>query len=256
MRTIIGLLSILLATAPAMPQETIAPGDPSLRVDRIRSFTDTIALLKTPRDSAQRVLGTLVRRVERTRSNGTPIFRETQHYVLESWDEVDTLDVSATTLAPLRVVEISTKSGHTLDFSGRRMTGTVWSADSGKRAVDAPLPAPFFHGMMTEAFIAALPLADGSTLPISVAETPDIQVRTAEFRVTGSATLHTARGPVECFVVRESERTTGWVSKADGHLVRLHWTTPDGAEIWKLPKRDVPYLKGVDAAGTLGHPNG
>lgn len=255
MRTIICLLSILLATTAARAQETIAPGSPALRVDRIRSFTDTIALLKTPRDSAQRLLGTLVRRVERTRSKGIPIFRETQHYVLENWDEVDTLDVSAATLAPLRVVEIGTKSGHTLAFSSRRMTGTVWS-DSGKRVVDAPPPAPFFHGMMTEAFIAALPLTDGSTIPLSVAETPDIDVHTAEFRVTGSAILHTAMGPVDCFVIRESERTTGWVSKADGHLVRLHWTTPDGAEIWKLPKRDVPYLRGVDAAGTRERPNG
>jgi hypothetical protein len=255
MRTTIYLLSILLAASTAPVHGTIAPGDPSLRADRVRSFTDTIALLKTPRDSAQRLLGTLVRRVERTRSNGIPIFRETQHYVLENWDEVDTLDVSATTLAPLRVVEISAKGGHVLDFSGRRMTGTIWS-DSGKRVVDAPLPVPFFHGMMTEAFITAIPLAEGSTLPLSVAETPDIDVHTAEVRVTGSTTLHTARGPVECFVVRESERTTGWVSKSDGHLVRLHWTTPDGAEIWKLPKGDVPYLKGVDASGTRERPNG
>lgn len=256
MRTLICLLFVLLTTAPARAQKAIAPGDPSLHADRIRPFTDTIALLKTPRDSAQRLLGTLVRRVERTQSKGVPIFRETQHYVLENWDEVDTLDVSAATLAPLRIVEISTKSGHTLDLGGRRMTGTVWSADSGKRAVDAPLPAPFFHGMMTEAFIAALPLAEGSTLPLSVAETPDIEVRTAEFRVTGSAILHTAGGPVECFVVREGERTTAWVSKADGHLVRLHWTTPDGTEIWKLPKRDVPYVMSVDAAGTPERPTG
>jgi hypothetical protein len=247
MRTIVCTLSALLLAAPAMAQQTVAPGDPSLHPDRIRSFTDTLALLKTPRDSSRRLLGTLVRRVERTRWNGIPIFRETQHYDLENWDEIDTLDVSATTLAPLRVIEISTKSGHALDFSGERMTGTVWSADSGKHAVDAPLPAPFFHGMMTEAFIAALPLDGRSSVPLSVAETPEIDVHTAEFRVTGSVVLHTAKGPVDCFVVRESERTTGWVSKADGHLVRLHWTTPDGSEIWKLPKRDVPYLDSADA---------
>ena len=248
MRTVIFILSALLAATPAMAQNAVAPGDSSLRADRIRSFTDTLVLLKTPRDSARRLLGTLVRRVEGTRWNGIPIFRETQHYELENWDEVDTLDVSAATLAPLRVVEINTKSGHTLDFSGKRMTGTVWSADSGEHAVDAPLPAPFFHGMMTEAFIAALPLDEGSSVPLSVAETPDIDVHTAEFRVTGSVVLHTAQGPVECLVVRESERSTGWVSKADGHLVRLHWTTPDGSEIWKLPKRDLPYLEGADAA--------
>jgi hypothetical protein len=247
MRTIIYLLSALLATAPVMAQEAVAPGDTSLRADRIRPFTDTLVLLKTPRDSTQRLLGTLVRSVERTRWNGMPILRETQHYALEHWDEIDTLDVSAATLAPLRVIEISTKNGHALDFSGKRMTDTVWSADSGRRAVDAPLPEPFFHGMMTEAFIAALPLAEGSTIPLSVAETPDLDVHTAEFRVTGSVVLQTAKGPVDCFVVRESERTTGWVSKADGHLIRLHWTTPDGSEIWKLPKRDMPYLDGVDA---------
>lgn len=248
MRRIICLLSALLITAPAMAQQTVAPGDSSLRPDRVRPFTDTLVLLFTPRDSAQRVYGTLVRRVERAQWRGIPIFRETQHYALESGDEVDTLEVSAATLAPLRVVEIGAKSRHTIELNGARMTGTVWSADSGERAIDALLPEPFFHGMMTEAFIAALPFAAGSTTRLPVAETPHPNVRMAEFRVTGSARLQTAEGPVDCFVVQESKVTTGWVSKADGHLVRLHWVLPNGTDIWKLPRRDVPYLRGVDAS--------
>ena len=247
MHKLLYLLFALTTASPTMAQQTIAPGSPSLRPDRIRPFTDTLVLLFTPRDSAQRVYGTLVRRVERARSHGIPIFRETQHYRLESGDEVDTLDVSATTLTPMRIVEILAKRRHALELNGGRITGTAWSADLGERTIDAPLPTPFFHGMMTEAFIAALPLADGSTIHLPVAETPDAKVRMAEFRVTGSARLHTAQGPVDCFVVQESKVTTGWVSKADGHLVRLHWTLPNGTDIWKLPRRDVPYLKGVDA---------
>lgn len=248
MRRIISLLYALLTAAPAFAQQTIAPGDASLRPDRVRPFTDTLVILFAPRDSAQRVYGTLVRRIERTQSNGMPIFRETQHYTLESGDEVDTLDVSAATLAPLRVVEVGVKSRHTIELNGARLTGTVWSADSGEQAIDAPLPRPFFHGMMTEAFIAALPFSGGSTTRFPVAETPRPDVRMAEFRVTGSARVQTAEGPVDCFVVQESKVTTGWVSKADGHLVRLHWVLPNGTDVWKLPRRDVPYLKGVDAS--------
>ncbi|MGH7627110.1 MAG: hypothetical protein ACREOJ_17565 [Gemmatimonadaceae bacterium] len=250
MRMITCLVSALVAASPALAQQTVAPGNSSLHLDRIRPYTDTITLLVTPPDSAQRVYGSLVRRVERASDGETPVFRETQHYVLESGEqqEVDTLDVSATTLAPVRVVENGVKARHTLRLDRGRLVGTEWLADSGERPVDAPVAAPFFHGMTTEALIAALPLAEGQSLRLPVGETPHPTVRLNEFRVTGRVTLRTAAGPEECLVVQESKTTVAWISAATRHLVRLHWTLPNGTSVWKLPRRDAPFASATDLA--------
>lgn len=223
--------------------QTITPGSPTLRPDRIHTYTDSISLVLVPRNSAQRIAGSLVRRVAIARESSTPVFRETQHYSLASGGtEDDTLDVATATLAPMRIFENNASGGHDLRFHDGRLTGTVWSADSGRRTVDIPVPSAFFHGMMTEAFLAAFPLMPAGTLRLPVAETPGASVRMAEFRVTDTTTLRTANGSVDCLVVQESPTTVAWVSRADGHLVRLHWTLPNGTAIWKLPTRDVPFL--------------
>ena len=239
-------VAALFAASPSIAQ-TVTPGSPLLRPERIRPYTDSISLVMIPKDSAQRIAATLVRRVRVARDSGVVVFRETQDYTYPTGaTEVDTLDVSAETLEPMRVVEIRGASGHELRFHDGRITGAVWSADSGRTMVDVPLGAAFFHGMMTESFLAALPLAPDSTLRLPVADTPNTTVRMAVFHVTGSATLRTAAGAVDCLVVQESPTTVAWVSKSDGRLVRLHWTLPNGTAIWKLPTRDIPFLDTQD----------
>jgi len=242
MRIVWSCLAVALAASPSMAQ-IIVPGSPLLRPDRVHPYTDSISLLVIPKDSAQRIGGTLVRRVQVARDSGIAVFRETQDYAFASGEiEVDTLDVSAATLEPMRVVQITGTSTHDLRFHDGRLTGTAWSADSGSRTVDIPLGAAFFHGLMTESFLAAFPLAVDSTLHLPVSDTPDVSVRMAAFHVTGSAMLRTAAGAVECFVVQEPPTTLAWVSKADGRVVRLHSMLPDGTAIWRLPTRDIPFL--------------
>ena len=235
-------LAVMVAASPSMAQ-TVTPGSPLLRPDRIQPYTDSISLVAIPKDSSQRIAGTLVRRVGPARDSGVAVLRETQDYTFETGEtEVDTLDVSAATLEPMRVVRVGATSGHDLRFHDGRITGVVWSADSGRSTIDIPLGAAFFHEMMTESFLAALPLAPDSTLRLPVANTPDATVRMAAFHVTGTTMLRTAKGVVECLVVQESPTTVAWVSKSDGRLVRLHWTLPNGTAIWKLPTRDIPFL--------------
>lgn len=239
-------LALMFAASPSMAQ-TVTPGSPLLRPDRIHPYTDSISLVAIPKDSAQRIIGTLVRRVRVARDSGVAVFRETQEYTFATGEtEVDTLDVSAATLEPMRVFESNGTRGDDVRFHDGRITGAVWSADSGRSTIDIPLGAPFFHEMMTESFLAALPLAADSTLRLPVAKTPDATVRMAAFHVTGTTSLRTATGVVECLVVQESPTTVAWVSKSDGRLVRLHWTLPNGTAVWKVPTRDVPFLERQD----------
>lgn len=247
MRILWSCVALALATSPAMAQ-TVVPGSPLLHPGRIHPYTDSISLVVISREGAQRIAGTLVRRVVAARDSGVAVFRETQDYTFASGGtEVDTLDVAAATLEPMRVVQINATSGHALRFHDGRITGTAWSADSGRTAVDTPLGAAFFHGSMTESFLAAFPLTPDSTLHLPVANTPDVSVRMAAFHVTGTTTLRTANGDIACLVVQESPTTVAWVSKADGRLLRLHWTLPNGTAIWKLPTHDVPFIDSHDA---------
>jgi hypothetical protein len=246
MRIVWFMFAVALGASPSAAQ-TIVPGSTLLRPDRIHPYTDSISLVLIPKDSAQRIAGTLVRRVQAAGDSGVAVFRETQSYTFAAGGtEVDTLDVSAATLEPMRVVQVTDTSSHALRFHDGRLTGTEWSADSGRKAVDRPLGAAFFHDLMTESFLAAFPLMVDSTLRLPVSDTPDVAVRMAAFHVTGTATVRTAAGAVECVVVQESPTTVAWVSRASGRLVRLHWTLPNGTVIWKLPTRDIPFLDAPD----------
>lgn len=252
MRLSLCCLALTIAASPSSGQ-TVVPGSPLLRLDRIHPYTDSISLVLVPRDSAARVAGTLVRELAIARVRGEPVFRETQHYSYASGHfEDDTLDVATATLEPVRIFENNASSGHDLRFHDGRLSGAVWSADSGRRAVDVPLASAFFHGMMTEAFLAAFPLIPNGTLRLPVAETPRAQVHMLSLRVTDTTTLRTANGRVGCLVVQESPTAVAWVSRADGHLVRLHWTLPNGTAIWKLPTRDVPFLDAHDLTNVAG----
>ena len=236
-------LALPLLAAPALAQDTIVPGHPALRPDRVRLATDTIVVLLTPRDSAERLRTTLVRRIERVRVGSEELFRETQHYAMADGDvEVDTLEVSARSLAFRRLVEANRRTGtNSLRSDGARLTGVVAVPDSGQRSVDVPL-VPFFHSIMDEAFIGTFPLDTGVTLRVPIVQPPSLEVHTVQFTVTGVETVQTADGPVECLVVKgPSPASTAWIARSDRHLVRLHWTTPNGLSVWKLPRRDVPF---------------
>ncbi|HEX6537400.1 MAG TPA: hypothetical protein VF041_22655 [Gemmatimonadaceae bacterium] len=238
-------LALPMAAVPAaaLAQDTIAPGNPALRIDRVRLATDTIVVLITPTDSAERLGSTLVRRIERVRSGPEELFRETQHYLRANGDvEDDTLEMSARTLAFRRIVEVYEDTARNVVRSdGERLTGFVTFPDSGRREVSMPA-VPFFHDMVDEAFIGALPLDSGVTILVPLIVPPRLDVHVLPFTVTGTETIRTADGPVACLVVKgPGKTTTAWLAATDHHLVRLRWTLPNGTSIWKLPKRDANF---------------
>lgn len=149
---------------------------------------------------------TLVRRVVRTRVDAAEVLRETQHYEFASGvASDDTLDVDASTLAPLRYFSASGGGTFDVHIDGTRITG--WRADTARRKapVHAEAGQPFFVSIMTEAF----------------------------------ETLRTATGAVPCFVVGGPRGATMWLARDDGHIVRMRWTLSDGSTVWKLTTRDA-----------------
>ncbi|MGH7654918.1 MAG: hypothetical protein ACREN6_09670 [Gemmatimonadaceae bacterium] len=233
-------------TSSMAGERLIGPGDSALMPDRVRLGTDTLALLVTPSDSAERLSSVLIRSMSRVDGPGGPLFRETQRY--ESHEpgragfSYDTLDVDARTLRVLRSFSSGGGVTHDVRVADLRIDGTITTRDSGRREVHAATRVPAFESMMSESFIAAFPLSQGMPIGLPLINAPDTTVRIQRLDFARQETIRTANGPVPCLVVTSGNGTIQfWVSVADGRLMRLHWTLANGTAVWKLPQRDVGF---------------
>lgn len=237
------LVLALVTATNLFAQQVVQPGEPALQPGRVRIRTDTIALLVTPKDSAERQQATLVRTVTRLSTPAGDIFRETQLYdFISGPPALDTLDIDAKTLAPLRDFSIQGKNSHDVRIDRTHVTGTRTSPDSGARSVDYQAAQPFVVSMMNEAFTAAFPIADSTVLDVVVSDPPSSQVRHSKWQILGHQRLLTAHGTIDCLVATVAGRSqTMWFNAHDGSLVWLRWLIPGGTLVWKLPAQDVPF---------------
>lgn len=219
-------------------QQILAPGDPSLRLDRLHAGTDTIVVLAKKPHADEQLVTTLVRRVER----GDDDWRLIQRY--ESPDgewEYDTLVVSAQTLALRRSVEIGATTARKLRLDGLHLIGTFESDLATPTRIDQT-PGPFFPEAASEAFLAAYPVDQGSVAFNEMSAT-DLKVRPARLTVDSTTSIVTAVGWVDCYVAHGLGQETLWIARGDGRLVRERWIERDGTVMWKLPRRDVPFRR-------------
>ncbi|HZS59948.1 MAG TPA: hypothetical protein VFA43_11815 [Gemmatimonadaceae bacterium] len=219
-------------------QHVLAPGDHSLRVDRIRAGTDTIVVLAKKPHADEQLVTTLVRRVERD----DDVWRVVQRY--ESPDgewEYDTLIVSAQTLALRRSVELGATSARRLRYDGSHLIGTFESELANATSIDQT-PGPFFSEATTETFLAAYPVDQGAVAFNEMSAT-DLKVRPAQLTVDSTASIVTADGWIDCYVAHGLGHETLWIARGDGRLVRERWMERDGTVMWKLPRRDAPFRR-------------
>ena len=228
--------------------DTVPPGSARLRPARVRLAGDTIVVLSTPPDGAQRVVARLWRHIDRVGRGAGAVFRETQRYEYDGGDvELDTLEMSARSLALRHIAERSTHTQNVLDVARGRMRGVVTPTDTSMASVDIAAP-PAFHDMALEAFIGTLPLDPGGSVAVPIIRPPSTDVRIVVLDVaTAPDTLPTAQGPVVCLVVhRRGRDVTTWIARTDGHIVRMRWSSPDGSVTWKLPARDSAFVAGQE----------
>lgn len=246
--TIVASTAVRVAAqdAKVLPEaELVGPGQPGLNPHRVLESLDTLALLVTAPSAAERSYATLVRRIIRTSADGIPVLRETQHYEFANGTRLDdTLDVSASTLAPLRYFSADHQGTFDVNIEDKRIGG--WRTDSAGARTDVRATAThsFFVSIMSEGFVAALPLDVGATINVPMADPPAPAVRAVTLHVKGLETLQTARGPVPCILVVGPGNTETWIARDDHHLVRMHWMLPDGTSVWKLPARDASLRGG------------
>jgi hypothetical protein len=238
------------ATTAGSTMTLVGPGHPGLSPLRVLEHLDTLSLLVTPPNALERSYATLERRVLRMSVGGVPVLREAQHYQFANGTILDdTLDVRAATLEPLRYFSADHSGSFDVMIRGTRILG--WRTDSiGARTdVDATATHAFFVSIMSEGFVAALPLGTDATINIPVADPPLPAVHVVTLRVIGIDTLQTAAGAVQCIRIAGPGTTETWIARDDHRLIRMHWTLPDGTSVWKLPVRDAPmrWVRGNSA---------
>lgn len=220
--------------------ELVGPGQADLTPLRVSESLDTLSLLVTPAGAAERSYATLVRRIIRTSADSIPVLLETQHYEFANGTNLDdTLDVNASTLAPLRYFSADHHGTFDVNIADKRIDGSRTDSTGARTAVSVIATHSFFISIMSEGFIAALPLDLGATINVPMADPPAPTVRAVTLHVKGLETLQTARGSVPCILVVGPGNTETWIARDDHHLVRMHWTLPDGTSVWKLPTRDA-----------------
>jgi hypothetical protein len=224
----------------ACVQQAIVPGDASLRVDRIRVATDTIVVLAWKSKGNEQPITTLVRQVERPSDD---VLRIVQRY--ESPDgewEVDTLDVNARTLALTRSVEVGATTWRSLRFDGRRVTGT-FASEGGKPSMIDMTPGPFFPELATEVLVGAFPLVPGARIVFPAMASTNLAIHPSVLAIDSATAIVTADGWIDCLVAHGPAQQTLWLARRDGRLLREQWTERDGTVVWKLPRRDIPFLR-------------
>lgn len=232
-----------IAAGNVEAQTRLLPGDQSLRIDRVPLTTDTMLVLTSRSGSDERLITTLIRRIERTSAGAGDLLRLVQRYQSPDGDwEIDTIELSARTLALQRSIEVGTTTARSLRFDGTHLTGT-FTANGAAPTPIAAKPGPFFLEAAGEAFIPAFPLEVGSTLIFPEMEQTNLTVRPATLQVDSVSTVVTADGWVGCLVAHGPGGATLWIARGDGHLLRERWVERDGTVVWKLPRRDAPFRR-------------
>lgn len=238
------LIAFVLALQTAIatpPVESLGPGHPALRADRVRVGIDTLLVVLQPKAGPQRLIATLYRAIQRVHHGDHELFREVHYYDYGSdGTEYDTLEVDAHTLQMVRIIEVQGKDRTDLTYDGIHLRGVV-AADGAARQVDTAA-APFFHDMMDDSFTGMYPFDSLKTFRVRELRPPEVQGRDIDFQAVGDTSLSTAVGLEPCIVVTRSGGVTMWVSRTDGHLVRLRVAVPDGGVAWRLPKRDLDWI--------------
>lgn len=218
------------------------PGDRALRVNRVHLGVDTQLVVVQPKIGPLRIVATLYRTIDQIERNGSKLIRESHFYDYGAQGtEYDTLEVDARTLQMVRIVEIQGQDRNELTYDGKRLTGIVSTNGSSKEVDTAS--ASFFHDMMDDSFTGMYPFDSLLTFRVREIRPPDVAAREVQFRITGRDSIRTTLGFESTLVVKRDSTVTMWVSKADGHLIRLRVDLPTGVVAWRLPKRDLAWIQ-------------
>ena len=204
---------MLPAAALTLASDTITAGDSSVRGDSLLLGT-TIKQLVLEDSAGRQVVGRLVQELSAATIDGRKGVLSVQTFDLGGKQTVDSSFADRRTLAPILQRSHNTSRVMTLDFTPRRVTGTVVPTTGDRKSIDHAVARPTFDANVADLVYAALPLADGfsTVVPVYIYEEGglvwnDVSVSAAA-PVAGEAVwlvrVHSASRDVEYWIGRRS----------------------------------------------------
>jgi hypothetical protein len=206
-----------VVTAPAAP--LVVPGDSTLRGERISAGTARFALTAY-RDADEIPVGRLTDEIRIDTVKGTVLVRRVQRLQRGTMELVDSTLTEQATLAPRWHRSLQPNRRIVLEFSGRKVKGSIGPQDVPPVPIDTTLPAPVFDSGNWDLFVRALPLAKDYAARFHVYDT-DAGVREYHVAVTGSTTVQGEEAHVVLFTLGRGRESVVWIGKESRDLLQM-----------------------------------
>lgn len=210
------------ASAAVVPRR-VAPGDSSLRVKALRADSLTYALIGY-RDGDEIPVGTITD-VLRRDSSATPTLHRAMSVQRGTARLIDSSVSDGVTLAPKQHRSLQPQRQLRIDFSGRRVRGTIGPATSPGVAIDTTLGSSVFDSGNWDLVVRAMPLALGYA---AVFRVYDIETGMHDYivRVIGTTPMYGENAHVVLFQLGGQREVTVWIGDTTRRLLQVE--TPLG----------------------------
>lgn len=209
--------------APSPPSKRITPGDTSLRPARVKSDSLTYALTGF-RDGDEIPVGTIIDVLTRD-SSDAPMFRRSMTVQRSQAKLIDSSVTDGRSLAPRQHRSMQPQRQIRIDFSGRRVRGTIGPADGPGVAIDTTLSSSVFDSSNWDLVVRSMPLAPGYA---AVFRVYDLETGMHDYvvRVVGATTMYGENAHIVLFQLSQSVEITVWIGDSTRRLLQVE--TPLG----------------------------
>jgi hypothetical protein len=216
------LLAILAATLPS-PVDTIVVGHSSLRGVSLALGTDTTEVFVV-QNGSRRLVTTATLSVARTGATYVVVFVGK----VKGGEAIDSVVLSAATLAPLRHVEVMPDHHATFVFDNGRVTGTSDSAGV-TTPIDLSIGVERFDFSVLQQVMDQLPLAQGYSAVVLSYDVATRKERAVNLRVVGKESLEVDGATVEAWktvVDFGTHQVTRWIAVSGRRELRWEISRP------------------------------
>ncbi|MBL0938768.1 MAG: hypothetical protein IBJ03_07725 [Gemmatimonadaceae bacterium] len=208
--------------APAAVQpRVVQPGDSSLRP--LTATGATTYALTLFRDGDEVPVGRLLDTVRVDTVDGNAVYRRVLTTQRGTLRLIDSTDTDARTLSPRRRRTQQQERRVLLDFTGRRVKGSLAPQDVPSVPVDTTLPFAAFDAGNWDLVLRAMPLAAGYQAQFVVFDI-DVGLRRYLVAVTGTTTLYGEPTWVVKLTLGRGRESIAWIGQNTGRLLQLETT--------------------------------
>jgi hypothetical protein len=205
---------------PAAPEPVlVAPGDSTLRSGRLTADTARFALIAY-RGTQQQQIGSVIDVIRFEMRGDVPVIHRVLTVQRGMAALVDSTITDARTMAPRSHRTVQPQRRIALEFTGRRVKGSLGPIDVPSLPIDTTLAVAPFDSGNWDLLVRTMPLAKGYAARFRVYDT-DSGLREYRIAVTGTATVGGEAAHVVIFTLAPGRESVVWISTTSGRVLQV-----------------------------------